>query len=292
MTSHPVRIGVKYVPMATTAEKMLETWRAADEAGFAHLWTFDHMRALEQSATGWYRLEPTAPVFEAWTTLGVMAAATRRIRIGVNVTGNLYRHPGVLAKMAATVDHFSGGRLEMGIGAGWAGRELTSLGMPYPPVGERIDRLEEACRVLKLLWTEERADFEGRFYTLAQAISSPKPLQKPHPPLWIGGGGERRTLRVVAEHADVWNIPGAAPTEAIRLSGVLDAHCEAAGRDPSQIRRSVGVRFRPDAVDETLATCEELLTGGFRDLLLAVGGEDPAGEVEAAARAVLPRFAG
>ena len=290
MPEHPVRIGIKYVPMATTPDRMREVWRAADEAGFDHLWIFDHFRALEQSATGWYRLEPTAPVFEAWTTLAWMAATTRRIRVGVNVTGNLYRHPGILAKMAATVDQFSGGRLEMGIGAGWAGTELTTLGMPYPPVGERIDRLGEACQVLKLLWTQDRSDFQGRFYTLTEAVSSPKPVQTPYPTLWIGGGGERRTLRVVAEHADVWNIPGAPVQEAIRLSRVLDAHCEAIGRDPSEIRRSVGMQFQPEAVGAAVGTCEELIAGGFTDLIVSVRGEDPARQVETAASSLLAHF--
>jgi alkanesulfonate monooxygenase SsuD/methylene tetrahydromethanopterin reductase-like flavin-dependent oxidoreductase (luciferase family) len=202
----------------------------------------------------------------------------------------LYRHPGVVAKMAATVDHFSGGRLEMGIGAGWAERELVSLGMHYPTVGERIDRLAEACEVLKLLWTQEYSDYEGRFYQLSQAVSSPQPLQKPYPPLWLGGGGEKKTLRVVAQHADVWNIPGGAPTEAIRLSRVLDGHCEAIGRDPATIRRSVGVQFEPDRVDPVLRTCDELIAGGFSDLLVSVRGDDAPRQVALVAEAVLARF--
>jgi F420-dependent oxidoreductase-like protein len=288
---HQVRIGLKYLPMNTTPELLREVWTSADEAGFDHLWIFDHFRALERSATGWYQCPPTDPVFEAWTTLAAMAVLTKRIRIGINVVGNLYRHPGVVAKMAATVDHFSGGRLEVGIGAGWAERELVTLGMPFPAVGERIERLAEACDVLKLLWTQDFCDYAGRYYTLTQAISSPHPLQKPYPPLWLGGGGEKKTLRVVAQHADVWNIPGGAPTEAIRLSGVLDAHCEAVGRDPATIRRSVGIQFEPDDVDVALRACEELIAGGFSDLLVSVRGPDAPRQVEMAAATVLARFA-
>ena len=157
--------------MATTPERMREVWIAADQAGFDHLWIMDHFMPLVRSATGWYQFEPTDTVFEAWTTLAAMAEVTKRIRIGVNVTGNLYRNPSVLAKTAATVDQFSGGRLEFGIGASWAEFEFTSLGIPFPPARERMDRLSEACEVLKLLWTNERADFDGRHYQLKGAIS-------------------------------------------------------------------------------------------------------------------------
>src|SRR6185437_3479218 len=142
-----------------------------------------------------------------------------------------------------TVDHLSGGRLEFGLGAAWAELEHEMLALEFGTVGQRIDRLEEACRIVKLLWTEERSDFEGRHYRLAKAIANPKPVQKPHPPIWIGGSGERKTLRVVAQHADVWNLPGQQGLdEAVRLSGVLDDHCAAVGRNPAEIRRSVQLR--------------------------------------------------
>src|SRR5581483_9247394 len=134
------------------------------------------------------------------------------------------------------VDHLSGGRLEFGIGAAWAENEHTMLDLEFGTVGQRIARLEEACRMAKLLWTEERSDFEGDHYRLRGAIANPKPVQKPHPPIWIGGSGERKTLRVVAEHADVWN-GGGDPDEAARLSGVLDRHCADVGRDPAVVLR-------------------------------------------------------
>lgn len=251
----------------------------------------DHFLPLTRSATGWYQHEVTDPVFESWTLLAAMAERTRRIRIGINVSGNLYRHPSVLAKMAATVDQLSGGRLEMGIGAAWAEREFASLGIPMPARGERIDRLDEACDVLKLLWTEDVANYGGRFYQLRGAISEPKPVQRPHPPIWIGGSGERKTLRVAAKHADVWNIPGGDPAEAARLSGVLDAHCEAVGRDPATIRRSVGVRFFPEAPERSSETAQAMIDRGFTELLLTVIGDDAPRQVEAAA-VLLPKLRG
>jgi F420-dependent oxidoreductase-like protein len=281
--TYPVRVGLKYAPMATTPERMREVWLAADQAGFDHLWIMDHFMPLVRSATGWYQFAPTDPVFEAWTTLAAMAEVAKRIRIGINVTGNLYRYPAVLAKTAATVDRFSGGRLEFGIGASWAEFEFTSLGIPFPPARERMDRLAEACEVLKLLWTQDVADYDGRHYQLRGAISEPKPVQKPHPPIWIGGSGEKRLLRITAQHADVWNIVGAAPEEASRLSKVLDAHCEEVRRDPAEIRRSIGVPFRPDEPDRTRREAEALVERGFTELLITVKGDDVPRQVDAAA---------
>jgi F420-dependent oxidoreductase-like protein len=290
--TYPVRVGLKYAPMATTPDRMREVWTAADQAGFDHLWIMDHFMPLVRSATGWYQFEPADPVFEAWTTLAAMAEVAKRIRIGVNVTGNLYRYPSVLAKTAATVDQFSGGRLEFGIGASWAEFEFTSLGIPFPPARERIERLAEACEVLKLLWTKDVASYEGRYYRLEGAISEPKPVQKPHPPLWIGGAGEKRTLRVVAQHADVWNVVGAPPDEALRLSRVLDAHCDEVGRDPAEIRRSIGLPFRPEDPDRTLRDAEALVERGFTELLVTVKGDDAPRQVDAAAELLLRKLRG
>jgi F420-dependent oxidoreductase-like protein len=290
--SHAVRIGLKYVQMNTTAAALREVWEVADQSGFDHLWAFDHLLPLTTSATGWYSAETGDPIFEGWTTLACMAALTCRVRIGVNVTGNLYRHPGLLAKMAATVDHFSDGRLEMGIGAAHAEREFVTLGMPFPPVAERLARLAEAIEVMKLLWTEEIADYPGAYYQLTGAVSAPKPVQKPHPPIWIGGRGERKTLRIVARHADVWNIPGGAPEEAERLSRVLDGHCEAIGRDPASVRRSVGIRFDRADPDAALRAGEAMLARGFTELIVTVAGPDAARQADGAAETLIPAFRG
>jgi F420-dependent oxidoreductase-like protein len=282
--TYPVRVGLKYAPMATTPERMREVWTAADQAGFDHLWIMDHFMPLVRSATGWYQFAPTDSVFEAWTTLAAMAEVAKRIRIGVNVTGNLYRYPAVLAKTVATVDRFSGGRVEFGIGAAWAEFEFTALGIPFPPARERMDRLAESLDVLKLLWTQDVAEYDGVHYHLKGAISEPKPLQKPHPPIWVGGSGEKRLLRIAAQHADVWNIVGGTPDEASRLSKVLDAHCEDAGRNPAEIRRSIGVPFRPDDPDRTRREAEALVERGFTELLITVKGDGAPDQVAAAAK--------
>src|SRR5437588_2108154 len=170
MSEH-VRVGIRLMPMDTTVEHLRAVWQVGEEAGFDHIWGFDHFAAI--------RGDPAGPVFEGWSLLAAMAEATKRVRIGCLVTGNPYRHPAVLAKMATTVDQLSDGRLEFGIGAGWADNEFEMLGMDYNPK-TRFRQLEEALDVIKLLWTEPRADYEGRYYRLNQALHEPKPVQKPH----------------------------------------------------------------------------------------------------------------
>ena len=277
---HPLRLGLKLSPQATTVDEMRPIWRIADEAGFDHCWNFDHFAAILG--------DPTIDCLEGWTLLAAMAEATSRVRIGCMVTGNTYRHPAVLAKMAVTVDHLSGGRLEMGIGAAWAEIEHTMLGLDFGTVGQRIDRLDEACRLMKALWQEERTTFEGKYYRLTDAIANPKPVQRPYPPIWIGGRGERKTLRVVAKHADVWNAPGNDPDEMVRLQAVLDGHCEAVGRDPAEIRRSVQIFYRGDQ-DDALRLAEDYVRHGFTELILIVPGGE-AGQRAAEVVELLPRL--
>jgi F420-dependent oxidoreductase-like protein len=255
-------------------------WRIADEAGFDHCWCMDHFATLGGRDDG--------PIFEAWTLLAAMAATTSRTRIGCAVTGNTYRHPAVLAKAAVTVDHLSGGRLEFGIGAGWAENEHTMLGLPFGTAGDRADRLEEACQVIRSLWTQARASFAGQHYQLTGAVAEPKPVQQPHPPIWIGGAGRRRTLRIAAQHASVWNAPGGSPEEVAELSGVLDRHCAEVGRDPSEIRRSVQVRM-PATPDELLALAAAYAAVGVTDLLLILHAADPAAQAGQAGE-LLPRL--
>ena len=216
-------LGIKLSPQNCTIEELRAVWRMADEAGFDHLWGFDHFNPIFADVAG--------DVFEGMTLLAAMAEATSRVRIGLMVAGNTYRHPGVLAKVATTIDHLSSWRLEFGLGASGAEVEHTMLGIPFYTAGERIRRLGEALTVCRKLWTEERASFDGRYYTLTDAIANPKPLQRPYPPIWVGGAGEKLTLRVVAEHADVWNVIGSVE-EVVRKALVLD-----------QLRRG---RLRPE----------------------------------------------
>ena len=255
-----VRIGLKLAPQFTTVGELRTVWRIADEAGFDHCWNFDHFASIGARGN-------LGDVFEGWTLLGAMAEATNRVRIGCMVTGNTYRHPGVLAKVAVTVDHLSGGRLEFGLGAAWAENEHTMLDLEFGTAGQRIARLEEACRMIKLLWSEDRASFDGVHYRLVDAVANPKPVQ-PRPPIWIGGSGERKTLRVVAEHADVWNLAMGDVDEGARLSGLLDDHCAAVGRDPAEVRRSV--QFFYTDRDALLREAESFASNGFRELIVGV----------------------
>ena len=276
----PVRIGLKLSQQNTDVAELREVWQVADESGFDHLWIFDHFAAIMG--------DPALDVLEGWTLLGAMAEATSRVRIGCMVTGNTYRHPAVLAKMAVTVDHLSGGRLELGIGAAWAEIEHEMLGIEFGSPGRRVEWLDEACRVMKLLFAEERTTFEGERYVLRDAIANPKPVQRPHPPFWIGGRGERKTLRVIARHADVWNAPGGEPDEVARLAGVLDAHCADVGRDPADIVRSVQVRYAGDG-EALLRSAGEFVARNVRDLIVIVPPGEARTHAEGAA-ALLPRL--
>jgi F420-dependent oxidoreductase-like protein len=259
-----LRIGLKLAPQFTTAEELRAVWRIADEADFDHCWNFDHFASIGPRGN-------LGDVLEGWTLLGAMAEATSRVRVGCMVTGNTYRHPGVLAKMAVTVDHLSGGRLEFGLGAAWADNEHTMFDLEFGTAGQRIARMEEACRMIKLLWSEDRASFDGKHYRLADAVANPKPVQHPCPPIWIGGSGEQKTLRVVAQHADVWNMASGEVEEGVRLSSVLDEHCAAVGRDPAEIRRSVQLFYTGDA-EALLEHAGAFASNGFRELIVGARG--------------------
>ena len=283
-----IRVGLKLSQQQFTLQQQQDAWRQVDDAGFDHLWLFDHLVAIHQ--------EGPTPIFDGWTLLASVAERTKRVHIGLNVTGNLYRHPGLLAKIAVTVDHLSGGRLEMGIGAGWNEPEFEQYGMPFPQsAAERIDRLDEACQVLKALWTEPRASFAGEYYQLKDAVCEPKPLQKPHPPIWVGGNGPKKTLRVAALRADVWSCDVwptnvKAMDKAYELSQRLDDHCAAVGRDPSSIRRAHVVLA--DGSDTALRIAEESVRFKFTDFMVfpvqAFNG-DLRGAIETAA-ALIPRL--
>jgi F420-dependent oxidoreductase-like protein len=265
MTS--LRFGLKLSQNATIDE-LRDFWQLADDAGFDSCWVMDHFATLGGRDDG--------PIFETWTLLAAMAQLTTRTRIGCAVTGNTYRHPAVLAKMAVTVDHLSGGRLEFGIGAGWAENEHTMLGLEFGTKNDRAARLEEGVQIIRSLWTQPRTTFEGTHYRLQDAVAEPKPVQQPYPPIWIGGSGPRRTLRITAEYADVWNAAGGSPQDVAASSAILDRHCADVGRDPSQIRRSVQFRVGADDLDTIRATVESYVAVGVTDFLLIAHGDDPA----------------
>jgi F420-dependent oxidoreductase-like protein len=239
-------------------------WRDADAAlAIDHAWLWDHMMPLGG--------DPGGACLENWTLLAALAAQTSRLRIGHLVTSNLYRSPPVLAKMATTVDVISRGRLILGIGAGWSSAEQDAYGAPRLSASERIGRLDEACKIIRRAWTEDVFDFDGRYYQLRRVYAEPKPVQRPHPPILIGGKGERRTLRVVAQHADIWNFSGSrddAAAELRRLNGVLDEHCLAIGRDPGTIGRSVQLFPEPDDLGKTRRQVAALVEAGANQVVL------------------------
>ena len=273
----PVRFGLKVNQQIHPIEIQREAWRMTEDAGFDQLWAFDHLFALGP--------DPSALIFDGWTILGAMAETTKRVRLGLNVTGNLYRHPGLLAKIATTVDHLSGGRLEFGLGAAWNEPEFKQHGLPFPSAADRIRMLDESIRAIKALWTEPRANFAGRFYQLTDAIAEPKPLQKPHPPIWVGGSGPQRTLRVVARHADVWHGGGSTDDETRDLLKTLADHCAKVGRDVSQIRLAGSLRI--DDIDASLKQLESRRKMGYSDFLLFPGqGSDLRAGVEKAGKAL------
>jgi F420-dependent oxidoreductase-like protein len=210
-------------------DELLDRVRFAEDAGFTGVWVFDHFNPLYG--------DPNGPCLEGWSLLAALGAATERVRLGNLVTGITYRHPSVLAAQAVTVDHVTDGRLDLGLGAAWHGREHRELGIDFPPTGERIDRLEEAIEVMRLLMTTDGASFEGRHYRLEGATYRPRPVQSPHPPLWIGASGPRRMLPLAARVADVWHTFGE-PAELARKGRIVDEHAARAGRDPASIRRA------------------------------------------------------
>lgn len=233
--------------------------RFCEDAGFTGAWLFDHFKALYG--------DPDGPCMEAWTLLAGLAAKTHAIRFGALVTGVTYRHPSVLATEAVTVDHISNGRLDLGIGAAWFGDEHRELGIDFPPAGERIDRLDEAVQVMKLLMTRKDANFGGRYYQLRHATYRPLPVQRPHPPVWIGAGGERKSMRVAARQADVWHAFGGV-SELARKSRLLDRYAEEAGRDPASIVRSTNLSIS-EPWDQVRRIAEGLRDTGFQILVVS-----------------------
>jgi alkanesulfonate monooxygenase SsuD/methylene tetrahydromethanopterin reductase-like flavin-dependent oxidoreductase (luciferase family) len=256
-----MRIGYKPPGQFVDVGTLRRVWQVVDEAGFDGLWDFDHFAALGP--------DPSGDVFDGWSLLAAMAQATRRVRIGCLVTGATYRHPAVLAKMAVTVDHLSGGRLELGLGAGG---HHGDLGLPTGSPRELIGRFDETCQVLRALWTRmDTVSFKGDHFQIDSAYANPKPLQQPGPPLWLGSSGERGGLRVVARHADVWinASPFGTPLdEIVRQSRVLDARCAEVGRDPREIRRAVQIRL-PDADDEAIRLVAAFGAAGFDEVVIA-----------------------
>ncbi|MPZ53601.1 MAG: TIGR03560 family F420-dependent LLM class oxidoreductase [Acidimicrobiia bacterium] len=262
------RFAIKTANQNITYERMLEIWQAADQHEvFESAWNFDHFYPLRVNTDG--------PCLEAWVTLSALAASTSRIRLGSMVLGMHFRHPAVTAAMASSLDIVSNGRLELGLGAGWYELETDAYGIELGTVDERMTRFEEGTEVIHRLLTQETTDFQGRFYQLTEARNEPKPVQQPRPPITIGGRGKKRTLRLVARYASMWDSLFAddEPDEWKQLYEVLLGHCEAVGRDPSEISCSSHFRVGADADPADVAKqASQLFDAGIDVAILVLAG--------------------
>lgn len=223
---------------------------AAEQGGVRELSLMDHWFQMEMMA------RPTEPMLEGYTSLGYLAARTQRLGLGLLVTGVTYRHPGLLAKVLATLDVLSGGRAKLGIGAAWYEREHRGLGVPFPAVAERFERLEEALQICRQMWSDDDGPFNGKHYQLAETICQPGPISRPHPPVLIGGSGERKTLRLVARYGDACNLFATSTTEIGRKLDVLRRHCEAEARDYDTVTKTI--LFLRNPFDDTAAFLAEM----------------------------------
>jgi alkanesulfonate monooxygenase SsuD/methylene tetrahydromethanopterin reductase-like flavin-dependent oxidoreductase (luciferase family) len=273
-----VRFGVHIGQQNLAMDELRATWRRFEDAGVDWISVWDHL----------YEAPPaggTVPHFEGVATLGALAADTSRVRIGCLVFYVGYRNPGLLAKAATTVDHISGGRFELGLGAGWHQWEAAAFGYDFPGAGTRLDMLDEAVPLIRSFLTEDRTTHDGRFFRAQDASCLPRPVQQ-RLPIWIGGTGERRTLRTAARHGDGWNAAYVAPEEYARLGGVLDEWCEKEGRDPAAIRRSVNLMFLLSSDDRSAKRIEADLREQWGALASFLMGGALAGTPDGAAERV------
>ncbi len=269
------RFGIATAQQQVDYRDVLRVWREADSIPeIEHAWVFDHLLPIAG--------DPSGPILEGWTLLSALAAQTERLRLGLLVTSNRFRPPAMLAKIAATVDVVSGGRLDFGIGAGsrpslpMARREYEAHGLPFHDAGYAAGSLAEACIVIRRLWTQDEPfDFAGRYVKLSGAFCNPKPVQRPHPPILIGGRSAA-VLRVTAEHADLWNIPGGDLDDVVQRSALLDRYCAEIGRDPARITRSIHLSVSYDQPGSTRDAIGQAIEVGFQHIVLGLPAPFPA----------------
>lgn len=285
-TAGKLRFGVQTHPQHTTYTEILQTWRELDELGFDTAFLFDHFIPISS--------DPNGPCFEGWTLLAALAPQTKRMKIGILVTGNTYRYPAVLAKMAATVDHVSNGRLILGIGAGWFELEHAAYGIPFSTPGGRAKQLVESVQVLKMLFTQEKSTFTGTYYQLKDAPFAPKAVQKPHPPILIGGMGPKRIQPLVARHGDIWNffVKDGDPQEAKQICTNFDEICRKVGRNPSEVEKSVSIR--PPQVtgtkEEVRGRIQALADAGVQHFIISLPAPYDRELLRRFAKEVMPTF--
>jgi len=260
--------------------------KAAEDVGCASFTLMDHWFQMEEFA------DRREPMMEGYTSLGYLAALTSEIKLGLLVTGVTYRHPGLLAKIVTTLDILSEGRAQLGIGAAWYEREHKGLGVPFPPVSERFERLEETLQICHQMWSDDDGPYHGRHYQLEETICSPRPIQQPGPKIMVGGSGERKTLRLVAQYADACNLFATSPDVVAHKLEVLDRHCEAEGRDPATIQKTtLGFGNPLDDIDGFLRSMEEYAKLGIELVEIMPLVPDPAAWVTEIGQAVVTRMA-
>ena len=263
---------------------------AAEEAGFSSLWVMDHFFQIEMIG------KPEEPMFEAYNTLNYLAAVTREIRLGALVTGVIYRYPGILVKTMTTLDVLCGGRAYFGIGAGWYEREAIALGVPFPPMKERFERLEETVQIALQMWSGKVAPYEGKHYRLAETLCSPLPIAKPHPPIMIGGAGEKRTLPLVAKYANACNLYAFESSDEVRRKlDVLRRYCEAIGRPFEDIERTaigaIDLRRGATSTREAIEYCRRFGEAGIQHLIVSMPGDFELTPIEQMGEEVIPAVA-
>jgi F420-dependent oxidoreductase-like protein len=286
-----MRVGLHYwnfskpAQPAAITDTLTRTVELAEQAGFTGFTVMDHFFQMEGMGTA------DEPMLEGYTTLGYVAGRTRTMTLGMLVTGVMYRHPGILAKTVTTLDVLSGGRARLGIGASWYEREQRGLGVPVVPVAERFERLEEALQICLQMWSDDNGPYAGRHYQLAETLCVPEPVSRPHPPIMIGGGGEKKTLRLVARYADACNLFGTSPDDVAGKLDVLRRHCVDEGRDYHRITKTVAM-VRPvfADVDAFLAEVAAYAALGVTEIQL-MPDRDPVEYTEQVAERVMPRLA-
>ena len=281
---HPANIG----------PKLSEIGKTADSVGFDSIWVMDHFFQMDMPHMD---LKPEEPMLDGYTALGYLAAVTERARLGTMVTGANYRHPGHLLKIVSNLDVLSGGRANLGIGAGWYEREARGLGFPFPPLKERFERLEETLQIFKQAWSGDFSAYEGKHYQLAEPRNNPQPLSEPHPPILIGGAGEKKTLRLVAQYADACNLFAfLGNEELVRKLDVLKAHCDDVGRDYDEIEKTaLGFVMLGEggmSPSDVIGMCRGLADAGIDAFIFSVGNVHDITPIETIGRKVIPAVTG
>jgi len=283
---------------ATIGRRLAQIARAADEAGFASLWVMDHFFQIGGPQRTGAMLGPAEDeMLEGYSALSYMAGLTQRPKLGTMVTGVIYRHPGILVKTVTTLDVLSGGRAYLGIGASWFEREAKGLGVPFPPIAERFERLEEALQIALQMWSGNSGPYQGKHYQLAETISCPQPVSRPHPPILIGGTGEKKTLRLVAKYANACNLFARLGTDGVRAKlDILKQHCDAVGRNYAEIEKTVldTAHLAPgqQTVADIIAHCRELAGLGIQHVIFNMPNVQDIKPLETFGHDIIPVLAG